>query len=264
MKVAAILPAFNEAARISPVLKAVLGAALVNEVIVVNDGSWDNTCDVVSDFEDVYLVDLPFNHGKGGAMTAGADSTDADILVFLDADLIGLKPEHVDDLIRPVKSGKFKMAVGSFRGGRRLTDWAQKITPNISGQRAIRRDVFEQIPDLEYARYGVEMAITRFCHHYRVPMTTVLIPGVTHPMKEEKLGLLRGAMSRARMYTQIIKILLNPRAPKRIPARRRTSILRKLAANARLHSRTGSAPYWVYRQERSLKKWRRATRRNRQ
>lgn len=263
MKVAAILPAYNEAARISEVLKAVLRAASVDEVIVVNDGSSDGTAHVVDGFSDVYLIDLPVNTGKGGAMTAGAYSTDADILVFLDADLIGLKPEHVDSLVLPVLTGRVKMAVGSFRGGRRLTDWAQKITPNISGQRAIRRDVFEQIPDLENARYGVEMQITKFCHHYRVPIEVVVIPGVTHPMKEEKLGYVRGTLARMKMYTQIFRILLNPRAPKRLTRRRRTNILRKFAASERLRGRQGGAPYWVYRQERSWKKRRRSSRRHR-
>src|SRR5437762_4238125 len=51
-------------------------------------------------------------------MTAGAEAADAEVLVFLDADLIGLKPEHVDALAMPVIEGAAKMAVGRFSGGR--------------------------------------------------------------------------------------------------------------------------------------------------
>ena len=141
MKIAAILPAYNEADRLSNVVRVVLRCPSIDEVIVVNDGSTDNTAEVVRQIPGVRLVDLPKNRGKGGAMAAGVDATDAKLLVFLDADLVGLKGEHVEALIEPVRTGKYQMAVGRFRGGRKLTDWAQRVTPNISGQRAIRRDV---------------------------------------------------------------------------------------------------------------------------
>ena len=259
MKVAAILPAFNEADRVKDVLRAVQRAAAVDEVVVVNDGSCDCTSDVARSVPGVCVVDLPVNCGKGGAMWAGAQSTDADLLVFLDADLIGLRPEHVDALVKPVRTGRYRMSVGRFGGGRRLTDLAQKVMPDISGQRCIRRDVFEQIPNLEYTRYGVEMAITRFCHHYRVPTTSVPIQGVTHPMKEEKLGFIRGFLSRARMYSQILRIMIDPRAPRR---RVRRGILRKAAAMERLAGGSG-ATNWLYRRERNWRKSRAMSHRKR-
>ncbi len=255
MKIAAILPAYNEADRVANVARVVLRCPSIDEVIVVNDGSTDNTAEVVRQIPGVRLVNLPKNRGKGGAMGAGVDATDAKLLVFLDADLIGLKCEHVEALIEPVRTGKYQMAVGRFRGGRKLTDWAQRVTPNISGQRAIRRDVFVQIPDLDTIRYGVEMAITRYCRRWHVPTLTVWITGVTHPMKEEKLGFARGIISRARMYTQILDTLLDPREPGRVRARRINTqiprILKTLAANQRRRGRPKSTMYWLYRQERS-------------
>lgn len=258
MKIAAILPAYNEASRIADVIRAVRRAPSIDEIVVVNDGSTDNTAEIVRKMNGVRLVDLAVNRGKGGAMMAGAAATKADVLVFLDADLIGLKPEHVEALILPVRTGKTRMSVGTFRGGRRLTDWAQKLTPNISGQRAIRRDIFARIPDLAVTRYGVEMAITRFCHYYRVPTETVVIAGVTHPMKEEKLGMVRGCMSRSRMYWEIVKIVANPKAPGRTHPRRAPgtlpSFLRRLAANQRHNGHPNGAAAWLYRKERN---WRR-------
>jgi len=263
LKIAAVLPAYNEAARVADVLRAVLRAPSIEEIIVVNDGSTDNTAEIVRQMPGVCLVNLPVNRGKGGAMAAGASWTDADVLVFLDADLIGLRPEHVEALIAPVKAGRARMAVGKFQGGRLLTDWSQKLVPSISGQRAIRREVFEQIPDIAQTRFGVEMAITRFCHHYRVPTETVFLRGVTHPMKEEKLGLLRGWASRARMYYEIFRIVMNPRAPRRARPRRAPltlpRLLRKIAANGRRHGHPHGASNWLYRQERTWRKRRQAS-----
>lgn len=254
MKIAAILPAYNEAERVANVARVALRCPSIDEVIVVNDGSTDKTSEVARAIAGIRLVNLPKNRGKGGAMAAGVEATDANLLVFLDADLVGLRCEHVEALIEPVRTGKYQMAVGRFRGGRKLTDWAQRLTPNISGQRAIRRDVFVQIPDLDTARYGVEMAITRYCHRWRVPALTVWITGVTHPMKEEKLGFLRGLASRARMYFQILDTLLDPREPRRVRVRRPTTqiprILKALAAKRR-QGRPKSTMYWLYRQERS-------------
>jgi glycosyltransferase involved in cell wall biosynthesis len=255
VKIAAILPAYNEAERVAQVAKIVARCPSIDEVIVVNDGSTDSTADVARALPGVRLVNLPRNRGKGAAMAAGAAATDAKLLVFLDADLIGLRCEHVESLIEPVRTGKYQMAVGRFRGGRKLTDWAQRLTPNISGQRAIRRDVFAQIPDLDTARYGVEMAITRYCHRWRVPSLTVWITGVTHPMKEEKLGFFRGFGSRLKMYFQILDTLLDPREPRRVRSRRPTTqiprFLKTLAANQRRQGRPKSAMFWLYRQERS-------------
>jgi hypothetical protein len=215
MKTAAILPAYNEESRVKGVLASVCRAKSVDEVVVVNDGSTDATAARVLEVPGVYLLSLPRNVGKGGAMAAGARFTDADILVFLDADLIGLTPEHVDALVEPVKSGRALMAVGRFCGGRKITDLSQRIAPSISGQRAMAREVFEQIPGVAGVRYGVEMQITRFCRFYGIPTATVSLAGVTHPMKEEKLGVLRGWASRGRMYGQILRIMLDPRAPQK-------------------------------------------------
>ncbi|MBM3493704.1 MAG: glycosyltransferase [Armatimonadetes bacterium] len=215
VKTAAILPAYNEEARVKGVLDPVRRASLVDEIVVVNDGSTDATAQRVLEVPGVFLVSLPRNLGKGGAMAAGARFTDADILLFLDADLIGLTAEHVDALIEPIRSGRALMAVGRFCGGRRITDLSQRIAPSISGQRAIAREVFEQIPGVASVRYGVEMQITRFCRFYRIPIETVPLAGVTHLMKEEKLGVFRGWASRGRMYGQILRIMLDPRAPKR-------------------------------------------------
>jgi len=218
-RIAAILPAYNEAGRVGEVLAAVSRAPSVSQVVVVNDGSTDATAARVLETPDVYLLSLPRNQGKGAAMAAGARFTDAEVLLFLDADLIGLTPEHVERLVEPVRSGRAQMAVGRFCGGRYWTDLSQRIAPSVSGQRAIAREVFDQIPGVHSARYGVEMLITRFCRYYRVQTVAVSLRGVTHPMKEEKLGKLRGWAARGRMYGQILRFMLDPRAPRRTPSR---------------------------------------------
>ncbi len=220
MKVAAVVPAYNESQRISTVLDTLAAAPSLDEIIIVDDGSLDGTADIVRQHSLLttdrarLIVHTP-NQGKGAAMRTGADSTDADVIVFFDADLMGLTPTHVEDLVAPVKSGKVAMSLGVFRGGRGLTTIAQILAPNISGQRAIRREVFLAIPCLSKAGYGVELAITNYVLGEGLPIARVVLKDVTHPMKEEKLGFFRGTYSRLRMYRQIFPYLIKRQVRKR-------------------------------------------------
>ncbi len=210
MKVAAVIPAFNEEFRIGRVLKSVLASALVHEIIVVNDGSTDRTRDVVKNTAGVRLIDLPRNVGKGGAMVAGVNETDADVIVFLDADLHGLTSYHVDEIVRPVLSG-YDMCVGVFRRGKFWTDAAQVIAPYISGQRAVRRNIIEMIPWLDECRMGVEVTINHMARKRKMRIRRVVLHGVTHACKERKFGFVKGTAQRYKMYAEIGKAYVKTR-----------------------------------------------------
>lgn len=202
MKVTAVIPAYNEGARIGKVISAVRRAKLVSEIVVVSDGSTDDTADVARSF-GVRVIQLERNVGKGGAMKAGIDATDAEVLVFVDADLIGLTPEHVDSLVRPVVSGEADATMGIFVGGRAPTALAQRITPGLSGQRAVRASLVRSLP-IEDARFGVEVLINKHLASNRARVRRVVLAGVSQVMKEEKRGGLRGFAARLRMYWEIV------------------------------------------------------------
>ncbi len=167
--------------------------------------------ELVATDPNVRVIDLKINLGKGGAMRAGVKSTDADVVLFLDADLVGMDGQKVDAIVRPVVNDQADMAIGIFKGGRGATDFAQLVAPYISGQRAMRREVFLTIPKIDSTRSGVESAITKYFRAHRLRVQRVKLPGCTHCMKEEKLGLAKGLASRMRMYYDIGKILLDGR-----------------------------------------------------
>jgi glycosyltransferase involved in cell wall biosynthesis len=209
LSIAVVVPAYNEEARLGSVLSVLLAAPGLDEIVVVNDGSRDGTAAVARGFGAVRLVDLPENRGKGAAMRCGALATTADLLLFLDADLIGLRPDHVGDLVGPVLAGEAAMTVGVFRGGRLATDISHFLVSYISGQRALHRDLFLAIPGLTTSRSGVETAITKYVRARGLAVRNVAMYGVTHPMKEEKLGPLPGFKARLRMYWEIGKSLVD-------------------------------------------------------
>lgn len=202
------MPAFNEESRIEHALTSILQASLINEVIVVSDGSTDGTVAIASAIEGVKVVDLPFNIGKGGAMCAGVAHTDADVIAFFDADLVGLRPQHVDQVIRPLLSGQCDMCIGIFKGGKFWSDTGQVITPFLSGQRAMYRKVFESVPFLPEIRMGAEITITTYAKRLKATVKKVVLRGVSNTHKEQKLGLVKGATARAKMYREIARAMV--------------------------------------------------------
>ena len=208
MRVVAIIPAFNEEQTVGAVIDVVRQVDAVHEVIVVSDGSTDRTAEVAR-AHGAHVIELQENVGKGGAMKAGIERADADVYVFLDADLVGLTPRHVTALLEPVVAGRADMTVGRFAGGRIATDLAQVVAPYLSGQRAVRREVLEGVPGLEVTRFGVEVALTRYIQRQGMRVEEVVLENLTHRTKEEKLGILRGFLARLREYWEILRQTVN-------------------------------------------------------
>lgn len=206
MRVAAIVPAYNEERTIGPVIEALLECRRLEEIIVVSDGSDDRTAEVARRYP-VKVLELEQNVGKGGAMKAGANETNCEVLLFVDADLVGLHTEHIEALLEPVLSGRTAMSIGVFSEGRRSTDLAQKLAPALSGQRAVRKDLFDQVPNLEHSGYGVEIALTQYAERHNVEIVRVPLPTVSQVMKEEKRGLVEGMRARLKMYWEIVRSL---------------------------------------------------------
>lgn len=204
MKVAAVIPAYNEAPNIGRVLNRVVRSPHVDEVIVVCDGCEDNTAAVAGRYR-VTVIELPENVGKGGAMMAGVQHTDAEVILFLDADLIGLSHSHIRSLVEPVVSGQADMSLGVFDDGRPATDLAQKLMPFLTGQRAVRREIMERIPELEESRFGVELALSRYAEKQRLRVVKLPLPGLAQVMKEEKAGVWKGFRARMQMYWEILR-----------------------------------------------------------
>jgi len=207
MRVSVVVPAYNEAGRIGAVLDPIVASDSVDEIIVVDDGSEDETAMEAKGFP-VQVVSLPENRGKAAALAVGVSEAKNDTLMFLDADLVGLTREHVERMIRTYDAEGLDMVVGVFADGRRNTDFAQKINPYASGQRILSRKLWERAQDnVEEMNFGIEMALSRLASKEGWSKEYVKLEGVTHILKEEKRGLVKGILDRLKMYGDMVKWL---------------------------------------------------------
>ncbi len=205
-KISAIIPAFNEAATIAEIVTTALASAMVDEVIVVNDASTDPTAKIAAE-NGAKVLTLVENRGKGNAMAVGLAVAANKVVLFLDADLVGINPKHIDDLVLPVLNGEVKMTVGKFHSGEFWTTLSQHITPFLSGQRALQREALSRFKNMEQLGFGVETALTLFFRKNNLPMKTVLLSNLYHVVKERKFGFFRGFYLRLKMYWQILSVL---------------------------------------------------------
>lgn len=210
VKTVAIVPAYNEEPRIAAVLEVILSSPRVDETVVVDDGSEDGTGRVAGHFP-VKLLQLEQNRGKGAAMQAGLDHVrGAKNYLFLDADLVNLQHEHIEELLKPMDDPATAMAIGVFRAGNKNSvNLAQHYFSILNGQRALSQEFVNILPDLRWSRFGVEILLTRYARMTQKKVAYPELQGITHVTKEEKLGFYQGFLYRLQMYRECLYSLFN-------------------------------------------------------
>lgn len=121
MKLSIIIPLYNEEKTIEEIIKRVLKVDLKGvekEIIVVDDGSVDNSAKIVNSFiknslmKNVKLVRHKKNRGKGAAVRTGIKNSRGDLILIQDADL-EYDPNDIPRLLQPILAGKAEVVYGS-------------------------------------------------------------------------------------------------------------------------------------------------------
>jgi glycosyltransferase involved in cell wall biosynthesis len=156
-KISIIIPAKNESSSLTDLLLLIKQEVPNAEIIVVNDGSEDNTEQVCTD-AGVRVLNHPYSKGNGAAIKSGTRAAKGDVLVFMDADGQH-QPKDIKSLLSFLENG-YDMAVGerkkisqasfarSFANGfyNKFSSWmtGQHIGDLTSGFRAVKADKFKE------------------------------------------------------------------------------------------------------------------------
>ncbi|ACB83896.1 glycosyltransferase family 2 protein [Natranaerobius thermophilus] len=205
-----LIPAYNEENRIHKVLEIVTKLPF-KRIIVINDGSLDNTYHEAIKFP-IEVLTHKTNLGKGAALQNGIDFVQhSPYWVFLDADLINLSTSHIEKLLSPLEEdSETAMAVGMFtEGGKLHVDLAQRFFGILNGQRSFSQSFIESLPSITWARFGVEIFLSKYADHQGVKVHYPVLEGLTHWTKEEKFGLVKGFSYRLQMYRECLSSLKN-------------------------------------------------------
>lgn len=206
-RVSAVVPAHNEAERINNVLDVLTTYNDFREVIVVDDGSDDNTIDIVKKY-GVKYVKLNQNNGKGTAMNKGVDIAKGDVIFFCDADIIGLNHKIISEIVNPVVENKFEMFIGMRNRKLYYLSWILSFIPLLGGERALTKKLWQKLPEHYKDKFKIETALNFYAKYYLNGFGYKVFPGLTQTIKEKKYGFKVGLKRRLMMISDVMKAVV--------------------------------------------------------
>lgn len=218
-KLIVAIPAYNEADIIEKTIRGLKNIEGIDQIIVIDDGSTDDTSRVVSKM-DVELIRFEKNRGKGAALKEVFSNYEFDYICLLDGDL-GLSSIEAKKLIDPVVLSEVDFTIAEFpsrskpgkKAGFGLVKnlamkgikfyTGQEIYNSLSGQRVYTKEVIDSIKYIPN-NYGIEVAMTTQALEKSFKYKNVPVE-MTHRFSD---GSFKGYIHRGKQFWDILKTFI--------------------------------------------------------
>jgi len=204
MKISCIVPVYNNETTLQHVLSVLVVVDEINEIIVGDDASSDNSYEVAKGFgSQIKLFRNEKNLGKGGNVVKGVKMSKGDVLFFCDADLSRLNKKHVLNLIHTFRDGNYDMVIGARKEDSK-TPIIGKFLETVSGERILKRKNIEEYLDLiSNVGNGIEQ-ITNFAHRKK-KVKMIINEGTGHIIKAQRKNKVEATREYVQEIGQIVK-----------------------------------------------------------
>ena len=206
MTLTCLIPAYNEQSRIAAVLQAVIGHPLIDQVLVIDDGSRDGTAEVVR-MTSARLIVLSPNGGKTAALVRGLAEAAGEFVLLVDADLVGLSADDLTALIAPVLAGRADVSISLRQNAPFVWRWLR--LDYISGERVLRKSLLDgqYMAMKNLPKFGFEVFLNGVLIQHNSRIAVVGWPGVVSPLKSRKYGVWAGILADVRMMADLFRVV---------------------------------------------------------
>lgn len=190
MKTSAIICVYNEEKTLKDVIISVSTSEIVNEIIVINDGSTDNTKKIIEELKNKFeITNIHFkeNKGKGYAMAIGVENATNEIIVFIDADQTKIISGYIDQMINPLLKKECDMVLGYST----INILSQDVNPLkiLTGERAMyKKDITPILCKMKESRFGVETLLYFYYISIGKSIKFIRLIGLKHKDKYKKVS----------------------------------------------------------------------------
>ncbi len=209
-KATAIICVYNEQDTVKDVIIATSLEEHIGEIIVVNDGSSDNSKTIIDSLKsryDVTVIHFDQNMGKGHAMAVGVENSSHEIVVFVDADQTSIAPNYTTELIMALVNKECDMAIGYT-----TVDFFRmeiNIMRILAGERALfKSDIMPILDKLKESRFGVETLLYFYYISLDKSVKFTKISGLSHRNKYKKASFKNATSSYIGEGWEIVSVAL--------------------------------------------------------
>ncbi|MCK5822646.1 MAG: glycosyltransferase family 2 protein [Bacteroidales bacterium] len=188
--ISAIICVYNEEKTIKDVVLSVSKTSIVNEIIVVNDGSTDNTEKIIKELkQNIDITDIHFekNKGKGYTMAVGVENATNEIIAFIDADQTVIISGYIDQMINPLLKKESDMVLGYTT----VNILSKDVNPLkiLTGERALyKKDIYPILDKMKESRFGIEILLYFYFISNGKTIKLIRLVGLKHKDKYKKVS----------------------------------------------------------------------------